>query len=925
MAGGVARAAAVAGALLLGSLLPAAAQEGWATGEVPTGENFRSLWLAYTENGVQRFAANCPSNETVVHFQLPFVLADTGEGASIALQLQAGGASAQLSGFVSTYQGNAGFANGALATASPIVTAMASAPQLSFGVPGQQSAAVPLSSGRQQVSTFIGTCAFLQSGGSQQAAAPAPQPQTSTLDVQDAPQTAVAGPTDAPIVGLWQQTSSSYMPCPNCRAMVFMVGGTREAGHIGGFYTDSCLYGELRLDGELTRNVNGEGAARIRMAPTANAVATGNASLQVVGPQLTITITPTGAAGDGLVGTIVESYRKVAGPEALTSDLFNSFQAADGGAACVRYPQGAELAIFGQGGGAPSPGQVAGTTQPEGFTAGDAALIGGIAAGIAIVGSEIVDQFFTEAPAPEAPDGTGGRMTVTITAVRAVETTFGFGGDEIFLLFSDGTRFPADAGQAQSIDEGQTWSPNARVQTSGGLSVDLREWDSFNASDIIGNLVVEPNRPAGRYSATLRGDGAEYVIDYEVAREGRQAQGERGGQRPVPRPDSGSGRDRVWTSHNAGAEVTVTDCRNDCEEDIGIILMCQGYGQPALVSVPWAAVERGQPGAVSDLSVIVDRQAFAYRARLGEYGLVGHVPSFAIMPGDPLIEALQAGARAEIVFGGGSTSLSLRGSRRALDTFKAECGWNSVAAAPPPAMDPGPQPDVAPFWFVTQYDDFATGRPTTRLIHGLPETDAVGFAASCEGGGSNGAIAVDLIADFGTQPPGAVVPVYIQTQSYTSQYRGQVFIDSSEWAGIRTSIPRNDPIWQALQAANGQVIMGMGGGQPSFAGSAGAAQAVAQFMAACAAPQPGPQPAPQPTAGGTFHFQCDDGMPLTVTTTPVGEVFLATLDRNGTAYSLIESPGTVGRKYSNGVATLTISGAAAQFTAPNVVLFCQAN
>lgn len=795
--------------------------------------------------------------------------------------------------------------------------------------------------GLDKAREFVGRCAMVQ----QQAPAPTPQA------AEPAPQAAQAGPQNnagaqndayssirGPITGLWRQVSSNYIPCPNCRAMVFATGGTAGQGYVGGFSTDTCISGDLFLNGDLTGMPGANpGVARVRM--TADDTARGSVSLQVNGSQMTLTVTPTGDFDDLLTGTIVETYDKVAGADGLTPDVVSSFNNGERQFACSRYPQGQELAMFGRGQPPASPAQAPQANPDDGLSAGEALVLGGLAAGAIILGNEIAEEFFTEAPAPDAPDGDGRRMTVTITSVRANDTTFGFGGDEIFLLFSDGTRVPANGGDAQSIDAGETWSPNARVTTSGGLSVDLREWDSFNASDMIGTITIEPNRDPGRYSATLRGDGAEYVVTYEVERAGRNRQTQQQPQRQPqrePRPEPAPTPDRVWAVHNSYENITATDCSEDCEEDIGIIFMCQGASQPALVSVPWAAIERGQPGSQRDLTIVVDGQASSYVATLGEYGLVGHIPSFTIHPNDPLIGALQAGNRAEIIFEGGTTTIGLRGSRNALDIFKAHCSWNEVAQLPPQ------QPEPQPFWFVSQFADFNTGRQTTQLTFGLPETDAIGFNASCVAGSNNAMIPVDIIADFGNQPAFAQVPVYIQTASYTSQYQGQVFVDSSEWAGIRTSIPRADPIWSSLQAASGQVIFGMGGGQPSLASSAGAAQAVGQFLAACSAPgagqpgvqqpgmqrpgvqQPGMQQPGQPQTGGTFSFQCDDGSALAVNLTGVGDVSVAKLTHQGAVYDLIEVPGAVGKKYSNGSATLNIAGPVAQFTAPSVVLFCQA-
>lgn len=602
-----------------------------------------------------------------------------------------------------------------------------------------------------------------------------------------------------------------------------------------------------------------------------------------------------------------------------------------------------------------------------------AVAIGALAVGGAIIANEIVDQFFTEAPAPDAPGGQGARTTVTIGSVTANSTTLGFGGDEIFLLFSDGTRFPASGDSYQEIDDGQVWRPNASATTSGGISVDLREWDSFNASDVIGNLAIEANRAPGRYTATLRGDGGDYLIEYSVARSGGQTPN--AGSTPVqPQPADQPASNRVWAAHGGNESITVTDCRDDCEEDIGILIQCQGLGQPALVDVPWAATETGPAGAVRPLSIVVGHQAYVFSATLGNYGMVGHVPSFIIAPNDPVIEALQGGSAAQIVFEGRSTTLGLKGSRSALDVFKAHCGWNGVAQAP--TVQQPVQQDTQPYWFASQYTDFSTGQARTSLTFGIPETDATGFFAACTPGGNNTVIPVDLIVDFANQPAGASVPVYIQTSSYTAQYQGRVFISSSEWAGVRIGVSPSDPIWQAMQKEPQLISYGVGGAQQGLSTLTGVAQAVPQFLASCFGgpgsngqqPVQQTQPVQQPIqqqvvqpvqqpiqqqvtqpiqqqqvtqpiqqqqvtqpvqqqgglAGG-MDFTCDDGSRLVVNLVAAGTVSVANVTRNGTLVTLVEVPTAVGKKYSNGEATLNVSGMTAQYLAQGASLFCQAN
>lgn len=572
---------------------------------------------------------------------------------------------------------------------------------------------------------------------------------------------------------------------------------------------------------------------------------------------------------------------------------------------------------------APQPSQPAQQQNNGAVTNNDVATgiaLGVLGLGAAIIANELGEQVFTESPPPNAPNaGTGRQVGVQIASIRAVETTFGFGNDEIFLLASNGQRFPAANNGARSIGSGEVWTPNVQFGAPGGLSVDLREYDSVGASDLIGNFAVDSSFSPGRYTSVLRGDGATYEVTYDVIIAGaNQSPQQTPTQQPTP-----SQAPRIWTAYNGGTDVTVTDCRDDCEEDIGMIFLCQGYTQPAILSLPWLGQERGPEGQQVPLDIVVDGQWFSYNATLSGYGLVGHVPSVMIDAFDPLVPALQAGNRAQISTpGGGSATIGLRGSRAALDVFKAQCGWNDVLSG----NNTG-SPEPEPFWFVSSFNDFQTGRPTTSLIFGLPETDAIGFNATCQPGSGNPVIPVDLIVDIGARPDGMLVPVYIQTSNNTFQYQGQVFVSNGEWAGVSVNINAADPVWQAMQNEQVLISYGVGGAQPGSSTPAGAVQAISQFVSACRPLQQAPQQqvpqqqTPQQPAAQQ-NLKCDDGSQLSVTITPSGPVSIASIVRNGAQFALIEVPSALGKKYSNGEATFTSSGNAAQFAFGGTSLFC---
>lgn len=136
---------------------------------------------------------------------------------------------------------------------------------------------------------------------------------------------------------------------------------------------------------------------------------------------------------------------------------------------------------------------------------------------------------------------------------------------------------------------------------------------------------------------------------------------------------------RRWSASGTFEEVVATDCE-ECGDDIGMMIRCQGANRPAEVTVHWAAGDEGVEGASAPISVTVDGRQYTYSALTRYYGQIGYTPEFQLAPGDPLIPALQAGRSASIGFAGGQTEVSLAGSRQALDIFKAHCGWNQRAA-----------------------------------------------------------------------------------------------------------------------------------------------------------------------------------------------------------------------------------------------------
>ncbi len=156
-----------------------------------------------------------------------------------------------------------------------------------------------------------------------------------------------------------------------------------------------------------------------------------------------------------------------------------------------------------------------------------------------------------------------------------------------------------------------------------------------------------------------------------------------------------------WRATGLYEEIVAADC-SDCEEELGIIIACKGNGLPAEVTVNAAASQSGQDGAEAPVTFTIDGEDFTRTARTVEFGMIGFTPVFSLPPDDPILPALQGGARAFVTFNGARAKLSLKGSREALDIFKAHCGWTpagfrqnqeraaaQAASAPPTAASDG--------------------------------------------------------------------------------------------------------------------------------------------------------------------------------------------------------------------------------------------
>lgn len=419
------------------------------------------------------------------------------------------------------------------------------------------------------------------------------------------------------------------------------------------------------------------------------------------------------------------------------------------------------------------------------------------------------------------------------------------------------------------------------------------------------------------------------IIGNEIAKEIFDDKSQKPQQpaRQPQQPAAPTYQQRVWGVSGSYESIAATDCSGDCEEDKSILFACRGDGLPASVDVLALGGENGRTGATEPVYITVGQQVFAYNATINGPGLVGYWPSFFVNPNDPLIEALQSGSVARVSIGNTNTDIGLRGSRSALNIFKAHCGWNNVPVGTQfsdgfPVTPDQPSGNDAS-WFTSQYTDNDTGRPYSTLSFGIPETDALGFYASCEIGAGNQSIPIDMQLDYGTLRSGAPVTGYIQASNQTFQLPGNVFQESSEWAGIRVYVDANDPVWEAMQDEPQTITYGLYGGGQNATPSQSAARAVSEFANSCQQRSFGPTTQnPQQNFGQ--QYTCNDRSRLTLSIIDTNGVSIANVRLEGGAeMSLIKVPTQLGTKYSNGNATLNVNGQRVRFSTNNKTLFCQ--
>lgn len=306
-------------------------------------------------------------------------------------------------------------------------------------------------------------------------------------------------------------------------------------------------------------------------------------------------------------------------------------------------------------------------------------------------------------------------------------------------------------------------------------------------------------------------------------------------------------QERTWFVSGVYGDIVAIDCRN-CGDDIGMTVSCQGVGSSALVRVPFAATERF-PGSNQTLVAKVDGQEFSFEASFEERGLVGFVPLFELPANHPLIDALASGTEVQIEVGEALTYIGLNGSREAMEIFRAHCEWTQMPpyvgeVAPREAVVaevvPEPIEDEAR-WFIQQ-SATEDGAETIALTFGIPGTDAVLLATSCDPGAGIGSAEVSLSLDFGSLQDGDSAQVDFNTYSGQFSYPGRVFIDSEESAGVRLTVGARAPLWRALASAK-SISFGISGGPTATIPRPDTEGVVKSFIESCFSSVGAPSPA----------------------------------------------------------------------------------
>jgi Caspase domain len=111
---------------------------------------------------------------------------------------------------------------------------------------------------------------------------------------------------------------------------------------------------------------------------------------------------------------------------------------------------------------------------------------------------------------------TGKSVRITDVTIETVRLTGFFGmPDNLFIEFSDGTRFPEEKGSSYRVKKGDIWKPSGDFVFESNASFRVLEFDDVGGHDLIGTVNLA--QTAGVHTTTLNGDKSEYRITYRLA------------------------------------------------------------------------------------------------------------------------------------------------------------------------------------------------------------------------------------------------------------------------------------------------------------------------------------------------------------------------------------------------------------------------
>ena len=110
------------------------------------------------------------------------------------------------------------------------------------------------------------------------------------------------------------------------------------------------------------------------------------------------------------------------------------------------------------------------------------------------------------------------RFVVDNILITCIRRTTGPGRDDLYLLVNTGDRVPDQAGKSHLIDTGEQWALDRSFSSIAPITITLMEADRIGDDDNLG--MIQTGTVAGSFIRTLRHDGAEYEISYNLRLEG---------------------------------------------------------------------------------------------------------------------------------------------------------------------------------------------------------------------------------------------------------------------------------------------------------------------------------------------------------------------------------------------------------------------